>query len=152
MRRKLVNKRNGLPDESDDPRNKDTTKLITYVERTVLTRQQINKCWMDIEDTHPLREKVDLHHISPILTRCFQSKKKDFQFKLRQAMLNELGVKMPKSDGEIQEDPFLILGYGVNAFFDILLSLCMMFCAISIVCIPIFIVYSKMGQSTYSDE
>jgi hypothetical protein len=67
-------------------------------------------------------------------------------------MLLELEIKMPKSEIEIQEDPFLILGYGVNAFFDILLSLCMMFCFISVASIPIFIIYSSMGQGTYSEE
>jgi hypothetical protein len=107
---------------------------------------------MDIEDLHPLREKVDIHHITPILTRCFKSKKKDFKPKLRQAMLQELGMKVPKSEREIQKDPFLILGYGVNAFFDILFSLCVMFCCISIFALPIFYTYSKLGQSTYFEE
>ena len=105
---------------------------------------------MDIEDIHPLREKVELEHITPILTWCFKSKKREFKYNLRQAMLHELGIKMPKSEKQTQEDPFLILGYGVNAFFDILLSLCLMFCTISIAALPIFYIYSAMGQSTYS--
>ena len=98
MRSKLVNKKNGLPDESDDPRNKETKKLIKKVGKTVLTRQQINKCLMDVEDLHPLRDKVDLHHITPILTWCFKSKKKDFKDKLREAMMTDLDIKMPKSE------------------------------------------------------
>ena len=53
---------------------------------------------MDIEDLHPLREKVELHHITPILTWCFKTKKKDFKYKLRQAMLLDLNIKMPKSE------------------------------------------------------
>ena len=67
-------------------------------------------------------------------------------------MLHELGIKMPKSEKQIKEDPYLIIGYGINAFFDILLSLCTMFCMISIAAIPIFFIYSSMGQGTYSDE
>ena len=31
-----------------------------------------------------------------------------------------MGLKVPKGAGAIEEDPFLILGYGVNAYFDIL--------------------------------
>ena len=79
---------------------------------------------MDIEDVHPLRERVELHHITPILLWCFKPKKSDYKHKLRQSMMKELDIKMPKSEEQIQDDPFLILGYGVNAFFDILMSLC----------------------------
>lgn len=100
---------------------------------------------MDIEDQHPLRETVDINHISPILNWCFKSKKKPFKHKLHHVMLNELGMKMPKSEEEIQDDPYLVLGYGVNAFFDILWSLCVMFGCITIFCIPIFYIYKNMG-------
>ena len=107
---------------------------------------------MDIEDQHPLRETVEYHHISPILSWCFKSKRKPFRHKLYTAMLNELGIKMPKSEEEIQKDPYLVLGYGVNAFFDILQSLCYMFCCITIFSIPIFYIYKNLGQDTYRDD
>ena len=74
---------------------------------------------MDIEDIHPLRERVDLEHITPILTWCFKKKKSDYKMNLRRTLMQELNFKMPKSEEEISQDPFLILGYAVNAFFDI---------------------------------
>lgn len=43
------------------------------------------------------------------------------------------------------EEPFLILGFGVNAYFDILSSLTYLFLMISLFVIPIFIFYSR-GQ------
>ena len=107
---------------------------------------------MDIEDQHPLRDSVEPHHISSVLTWCFKSKKKPFKHKLQQTMLAELGIKMPKSEETVQEDPYLILGYGVNAFFVILLSLCSMFCCISLFAIPIYYSSKSMGQDSYRDD
>jgi hypothetical protein len=57
-------------------------------------------------------------------------------------MLKEMGIKMPKSEGQLLSEPFLMLGYGVNSYFDILLSMVYMFIFISIVCIPILVCYS----------
>jgi len=57
-------------------------------------------------------------------------------------MLKELGVKVPKNEQQISQDPYLVLGYGVNAYFDILLSLSAMFICITLFAIPIFWIYS----------
>jgi hypothetical protein len=107
---------------------------------------------MDIEDQHPLRQRVEFEHITPILTWCFKSKKKPFKHDLQKSMLLELGMKMPKSEEQLKEDPFLILGYGINAFFDILLSLCIMFISITIFSLPIYYIYSSIGQKAFSQE
>lgn len=98
---------------------------------------------MDIEDTNPLRDRVEPSHIAKCLTRCFKNKNKasEFKFALRQCLLQELNFKVPKSENEIKEDPYLILGYGVNAYYDILLSLCTLFLCITIFCIPIYYTY-----------
>ena len=98
---------------------------------------------MDLEDTNPLRDKVKPRHISPMIGRRFPEKKPDFKFALRRCLLNELGLKIPKSDEEILNDPYLILGYGINAYHDILNSLAQMFIWISIFTIPILIIYSS---------
>jgi len=98
---------------------------------------------MDIEDTHPLRELVSVENIAPFLGLCFKKKKKNFKAELRMAMLKDLGVKMPKNEAQISEDPYLVLGYGVNAYFDILYSLSLMFVCITIFCLPIYWIYSS---------
>lgn len=110
-----------------------------------LTRQQINKALMDIEDTNPLRDRVSPGHIAKCLTTCFKSTNKRSQFRhsLRLSLLQELKFKVPKSDNELLEDPYLILGYGINAYYDILYSLCCMFICITIFCLPIFYTYSR---------
>jgi hypothetical protein len=33
--------------------------------------------------------------------------------------MKEMNVKVPKTELEVQQDPYLMLGYGMNAFFDV---------------------------------
>ena len=78
---------------------------------------------MDIDDMHPMR-KVSMIDILPFLKpfrRCLKPPKEDFDHALRSSMLKELGLKMPKTEIELQKEPFLRLGYGVNSYFDIIL-------------------------------
>ncbi len=58
-------------------------------------------------------------------------------------MLKDLGVKMPKNEEQISQDPYLVLGYGINAYFDILYSLSLMFVCITIFCLPVYWIYSS---------
>ena len=66
--------------------------------------------------------------------------------------MNELQVKIPKTEKEVQDDPYLMLGYGLNAFFDVMFSMMQMFVCITIFCIPIYMSYSQGGQKAYSDS
>ena len=40
-------------------------------------------------------------------------------------------------------DPYLVLGYGVNAYMDIVLSFAKMFMVLTVSSIPLYIVYSS---------
>ena len=66
-----------------------------------LTRQEINKGLQDIEDIMPLRDKVEMRHISSIFNMCYKKKHKNFRHSLKFAMLEEIGLKMPKSEEEL---------------------------------------------------
>ena len=57
---------------------------------------------------------------------CFVSKKKSFKFGLKKALKYELGMKNSKSDEQIDEDPYLLLGFGMNSYFNIMLNLMFM--------------------------
>lgn len=46
--------------------------------------------------------------------------KQDFKTSLRMALLKELKLKVPKTDKKIAKNPFLLLGYGVNSYFNVL--------------------------------
>jgi len=99
---------------------------------------------MDIQDTHPLRQLAEIQHVVPCVSLCIKKKKKkNFEFALKRALLYQLDLKIPKSDEMIQDDPFLVLGYGVNAYFDMLSSLSLMFLTITLFCIPVFYLYGS---------
>lgn len=88
--------------------------------------------------------KTKLDDILPFLKpfkKCRKAPKKDFDHALRTTLLKELGLKVPKSELELIEEPFLRLGYGVNSYFDIMLQMVYLFSFISIVCLPIMYCY-----------
>jgi hypothetical protein len=51
-------------------------------------------------------------------------------------------IKESRTGKELQNEPFRILGYGMNSFFDIMLSLAIMFLCISLVMSPIIYTYA----------
>lgn len=52
-----------------------------------------------------------------------------------------MGLKVPKADKSLIEDPFIILGYGVNSYFDTIWSLALMCLAITVFMAPVFYVF-----------
>jgi hypothetical protein len=91
-------------------------EVEAFEEPDVLTRQQVNQSLLDIEAIHPLRSLAKLEHIIPFF-KLFIRRKPDFKFSLRKTLLMEMKIKLPKGEAQMQNDPFLILGYGVNAYF-----------------------------------
>lgn len=54
-----------------------------------------------------------------------------------------MDIKFSKSEAAVLNEPFLYLGYGINAYFDLMLSLIYMFIAITIFSIPMYYAFSK---------
>lgn len=123
-------------------------------EPDVLSKQQINQNLMDIEDQHPLRDRAKLVHILDFCGYClsYQTKKPNFRFALRQSLMAEMKIKIPKSEEQLIQDPFLILGYGINAYFDVMFQLCLMFFTISLFFIPVFSWYKYNPQDALGTE
>ena len=94
-----------------------------------------------------MRQKADIDEILPCLSCCrgkcswLPHKKKDLTFALRKAIHKELGIKMPKGESKIENNPFLMLGFGMNAFLEMKLVLMYMFLCITIFLIPVYIIY-----------
>jgi len=107
-----------------------------------LTRHQVNQCLMEIEDNHPLRNRVHYEHIMPAFKWCKKDRIPGFKTSLRYTMLAEMGIKKAKNDDMMRDDPFLYLGYGVNAYFNTMLNLSKMFAMITLFVIPLYMVYS----------
>lgn len=97
---------------------------------------------MDIRDLHPLRFTADITQILPFLSYC-KKRKPIFRSRMRQAILNDMGIKIPESEKEQDDEPFLQLGYGVNSYFDSMKMLGYMFIWISIFCTPLYIAFSS---------
>ena len=66
------------------------------------------------------------------------------------AMLKEMEIEMPLSDQQINEEPFLILGYGVNSYFDLLSYMSILMVMLTIFSIPILKIYS--GHSAFAEH
>jgi hypothetical protein len=126
---------------------------------------------MDVEDLHPLRSTKLYDVVPPLgfLRRCRSKKAGDpdrFQEALREAILshpamdmeipeNEKKFKNPDDPNESSGDPYLIAGYGVNAFFSLTRSLMIMFMVISVFMSPVMYMYkngSQQGITNYSPK
>lgn len=100
---------------------------------------------MQVQDIRPLLTKAKLDDIldPPEWIKNFCCKRKqDFHHCLRKTLLEEMEIKMPKSESDLVGNPFLLLGYGVNSFFDIQSHLSVMFLIISAFLLPVFLWYS----------
>ena len=61
-------------------------------------------------------------------------------------------IKIPKSEVQILEDPFLMLGYGINAYFDILRSLFLGMAFISLAISPLLYGYAQNNVKALQHE
>lgn len=114
-------------------------------EPDTLSRQQINQCLMDIQDMHPIADLARYYHIVPCLKpleRC-KKKKKNFNHELRKVIIADMDMHMPENDEEVQKDPFLLLGYGINSFFEMMMQLFWLAVFITIFFTPLMIEFSQ---------
>lgn len=104
----------------------------------------------DLEDMHPLRSITSVHQISPffgwIYRGCFckhQIDKPNFKYSVKESLLQEMGLKMPRNDYAIKKDPYQILGYGSICFFEIMTSLMYFFAIVTLFSLPLFYLFSQ---------
>lgn len=60
---------------------------------------------------------------------------------VKHSLLDKLGVKYCKHEAKQIKKPFLLLGYGINAYFDLLQQLVYMFLMITLFSLPIYYLY-----------
>ena len=63
--------------------------------------------------------------------------------------MKEMDLKLPEGEEDIRKDPFVLLGYGINAYFDILYYLLACFTMLTIFSLPIYYLYAS--ESGFSD-
>lgn len=98
---------------------------------------------MDIEDMHPIAGLAKYYHIVPGLNpiRKCRKHKPNFKHSLRESILLEMNMTMPENDKEVTNDPFILLGYGINSFFDLMYSLFWFAVFVTIFTLPLMIEY-----------
>ena len=69
--------------------------------------------------------------------------KKPFATALQVCILNEMELEPPEIN---LDDPYLALGYGINAYFQILASVARMFFWVTVISMPIYYTYGVYGH------
>ena len=64
---------------------------------------------------------------------------------LKRAIRRKLEITVPKSDQRIEDDPFLLLGYGMNSYFEIMVQLMIMVGLVSLVTIPLQLKFASFS-------
>lgn len=74
---------------------------------------------------------------------CRRKQKKDFRYALRKSLLHKMSIKMPKTDIKLEKDPYLRLGFGMNAYFDTLKYMMILMFILFIISLPTMYIYSS---------
>ena len=64
---------------------------------------------------------------------------------LKRALRRKLDMKISKSDERIEKDPYLLLGYGLNSYFEIMISLMKMMIFVSIFAVALMSRFSQFS-------
>ena len=68
---------------------------------------------------------------------CLKKHKPSFKLGLKRSLRKSLGIKVSKSDRLLDEDPYLRLGFGITAYFDVMVQLLILFSICTMVMIPL---------------
>lgn len=122
-------------------------KHTRVFKKKLLTRRQICRCMQDLDEIHPLRSRTNIVQIEPSVGKicrkfCGKKSKPCFRHTLKLCILKDMGLDLPENELEIIKDPFQILGYGPNSFFEILTVLTILFLVITIFSMPLYYFYS----------
>ena len=113
-----------------------------------LTALQINYARAAIEDRKQLKD-TSMAIVWPFLRYicccCFRGRRTSFNGGLKKALRRRMDLKISKSDERIEQDPYLLLGYGMNSYFEIMLSLMCMMLIVAMFAIPLMVRFSQFS-------
>ena len=110
-----------------------------------LTPAQIDYCYQLIDKKHPLR-KLPLVVVWPWLRFvccCISKRKKNFKFALKKAIRSKLDEPLSRHEIELQQDPMLKLGFGMNAYFQIIKAMFNLMFWVCLANAPLLFIYSS---------
>ena len=70
-------------------------------------------------------------------------RKRSFKQSLKMALRNKMEIATSKVDLAIEEDPFLLLGYGMNAYFEVVRQLLIMTAWLLIIIVPLMLMFAS---------
>ena len=56
-----------------------------------------------------------------------------------------MNIKMPKTDIKLEDDPYLRLGFGMNAYFDTLKYMMILMFILFVISLPVMRIYSSFN-------
>lgn len=139
MQSKVDQVKEPLLNPSDEPPKEErenpslTPKQINYAREVIDTRHALQDT--PIEKTWPF--------VKYCCCCCLKKKKKTFMSGLKSSLRRKMDIPISKSDLRMQEDPFLVLGYGMNSYFKVVLDLLCMMLLIMGVTTVIMLIYSS---------
>jgi len=75
---------------------------------------------------------------------CIRKPGKGFKIGLKKSLREKLGIKMPKSEIAIENEPYLKLGFGINAYLKNVKQLLILMCLIALFfSLPMMQIFSK---------
>ena len=101
-----------------------------------LSETQINYGRYLVEKVHPLAD-THIEVVWPFLNYlcccCIPKRKRRFKVGLRNSLRRKLDIPDPEDYEELQKDPFLICGYGINSYFELITQMFYLMLTISLV-------------------
>mmetsp|Transcript_10851 Transcript_10851/g.14604 ORF Transcript_10851/g.14604 Transcript_10851/m.14604 type:complete len:316 (+) Transcript_10851:248-1195(+) len=74
-----------------------------------------------------------------------KKRKKRFDLAIKRSLRKRLALGVSKSDQRLEDDPFLMLGFGLNSYFDVMIQLMIMVAIISCVMFPLMYTLSRFS-------
>ena len=106
---------------SNESKETDASKNDVHVNEK-LDEKQINFARDLIDERHKMHS-TPIVKVWPFVKYCccccLKKPKKSFNLGLKSALRRKLEMPLPKNAVKLEENPFLMLGYGLNSYFSI---------------------------------
>ena len=111
-----------------------------------LNAVQINYAKFRIQARHALREtpiQITWPWLRYICCCCYGKPKRSFKYALKRSIRNELGIPETNNDRNLEADPFLVLGMGMNEYYNIMKKMITFFLLLTIMIAPFCYYFSQ---------
>ena len=83
----------------------------------------------------------------PFLKYCccclLKKRKRAFKAGLKAALRTKLGMKFIRKEQQIEDNPFMLLGYGLNSYFAVVVQMMVMMGLVMLISLPLMMIYAS---------